>query len=155
MRSAVTTAAIASALLGGCVGPPYTNDAPDSDALLIFHNNSGPMCLAALDWLESVRSEHPDLVIEEHLTYEAGESEFLAQLTAQFQTSQGVSTSFQYLPIVFFRGQAFSGFNDDIAAALQGLLLSVASASPGGTEGGQCDGDASSYPCRARRDCIV
>ncbi len=97
--------------------------------LLIFHNNSGPMCLAALDWLDSVQPEHPALAVEEHLTYEAGETELLAQLEAQFQTSQGVSTSFGYLPIVFFEGQAFSGFNDEIAEMLEGLLLDAESAS--------------------------
>jgi hypothetical protein len=41
-----------------------------------------------------------------------------------------VSTSFEYLPIVFFQEQAFSGFDDEIAAALQGLLLAAEGASP-------------------------
>ena len=130
MRFVVTTLAIGGVLLGGCTAQPGANDASDADTLLIFHNDSGPMCLAALDWLESVKSEHPALVIEEHLTYEAGETEFLVQLEAQFQTSQGVSTSFEYLPIVFFQGQAFSGFNDEIAAVLQELLPSGGSVSP-------------------------
>ena len=130
MRFVVTTLGIGSVLLGGCSAQPYANDASDVGTLLIFHNNSGPMCLAALDWLGSVRSEHPALVIEEHLTYEAGETELLAQLKAEFQTSEGVSTSFEYLPIIFFRGQAFSGFNDEIVEALQELLPSVGSASP-------------------------
>jgi hypothetical protein len=94
----------------------------EAATLLIFHNNSGPMCLAALDWLDGVKSEDPALVVEEHLTYETGERLLLIQLEAQFQTSQGVSTSFEYLPIVFFRDQAFSGFNDEVAEALQGLL---------------------------------
>ena len=113
------------------------------------------MCLAALDWLGRVRSEHPQLVIEEHLTYEAGEAELLAQLKAQYQASQGVSTSFEYLPIVFFQGQAFSGFDDDIAGALQELLLSVASASPWSTERSQYEGKASSHRYQARRECTV
>jgi hypothetical protein len=101
---------------------------PDStgETLLFFQNNSGPMCLAALDWLDSMKSEHPALVVEEHLTYEAGETELLAQLEAQFQSSQGVSTSFEYLPIVFFRGQAFSGFNDEVARMLEELLPAAA-----------------------------
>ena len=102
----------------------------EGEPLLIFHNNSGPMCVAALDWLETAKSEYPTLVIEEHLTYEAGEVELLAELEAQFQTSRGVSTSFEYLPIVFYGEQAFSGFNDEIAEALQELLPSVASPSP-------------------------
>jgi hypothetical protein len=100
------------------------------ETLLMFHNNRGPMCLAALDWLETAKSEYPTLVIEEHLTYEAGEMELLGQLEEQFQTSEGVSTSFGYLPILFFREQAFSGFNDEIAEALEDLLTSVAESSP-------------------------
>ena len=90
--------------------------------LLIFHNGSGPMCLAALDWLDDVQAQHPGLVIEEHLTYEAGETELLTEIKEQYQTSQGVSTSFGYLPIMFFEGQAFSGFNDEIAASLEELF---------------------------------
>lgn len=102
----------------------------EGDTLLIFHNGSGPMCLEALDWLEGVRSRFPALAVEEHLTYEAGEAELLGQLEARFQTSQGVSRSFEYLPIVFFREQAFSGFNEEIAAALGELLPSASSDSP-------------------------
>jgi hypothetical protein len=80
------------------------------------------MCLAALGWLDSVAPEHPTVVVEEHLTYEPGERDLLVELEAQFQASQGVSTSFGYLPIMFFRGQAFSGFNDEIALALLALF---------------------------------
>jgi len=116
---------------GVCVGVEGEGEGEGEwDTLLIFHNNSGPMCLAALDWLDSMKPEHPGLVVEEHLTYEAGERELLAQRTAEFQTSRGVSTSFEYLPIVFFEGQAFSGFNDEIAEALQELMDSASSASP-------------------------
>ena len=125
MRIAVTTLAVGSVSLGACAAQPYVNDASDADTLLIFHNNNGPMCLAALDWLDGVRSEHPALTIEEHLTYEAGESELLAQLEAQFQASEGVSTDFEYLPIVFFQDRAFSGFDDETAEVLQGFLFST------------------------------
>ena len=119
-------AMILSALVGCAAGSSATGGGGEGDALFIFHNNSGPMCLAALDWLDSVQSEHPALVIEEHLTYETGETELLAELEAQFQASQGVSTSFEYLPIVFFQGQAFSGFNDEVARMLQELLPAAA-----------------------------
>jgi hypothetical protein len=88
------------------------------------------MCLEALDWLDSVKPEYPALVVEEHLTDEAGEIELLVQLEAEFRTSQGVSTSFEYLPIIFFQQEAFSGFNDEVADALQGLLLAVGDGSP-------------------------
>jgi hypothetical protein len=102
----------------------------ESDTLLIFHNNSGPMCLAALAWLDGAQSDHPALVVEERLTYEAGVRDLLVQLEGQYQTSQGVSTSFEYLPIVFFKEQAFSGFDNEIASAWQELLLSEGRVSP-------------------------
>jgi len=41
-----------------------------------------------------------------------------------------VSTSFGYLPIVFLGDQAFSGFNGEIAEALEELLSSEESAGP-------------------------
>jgi hypothetical protein len=90
--------------------------------LLIFHNNTGPMCLQALDWLNTVRGQYPGLVIEEHLTVEAGQMDLLNQLTARFSQSQGVSASFAYLPIVFYQYEAFSGFNDDVRDALAALI---------------------------------
>ena len=113
------------------------------------------MCLVALDWLDSVKPEQPALVVEEHLTYDPGVRDLLIQLELEYQTSRGVSTSFEYLPIVFFQGRAFSGFDDDIAGALQELLLSVVSASPWSTERSQYDGKASSHRYQARRDCTV
>jgi len=104
------------------------NDGQDgeAEALLVFHNGTGPMCLAALDWFEEVRSDYPEVVIEEHLTYEAGEVDLLAQYEVPFSASQGVSTSFEFLPIIFFQGQAFSGFDDEVAGALEQLLAAVA-----------------------------
>lgn len=90
--------------------------------LLIFHNDSGPMCLEALDWLDGVRPDYPALIVEEHLTYEEGEIDLLRDLEAQYRTSQGVSTTFGYLPIIFLQDEAFSGFNDDVADAMEELL---------------------------------
>jgi hypothetical protein len=105
-------------------------DEGEEITLLIFHNNSGPMCLAALEWLDGAQAEHSTLVIEEHLTYEPGERELLAQLEAEYPTSQGVSTSFGYLPIVFFGEQAFSGFNEEVSQMLQDLMDVAEGASP-------------------------
>jgi hypothetical protein len=102
----------------------------EEETLIIFHNDSGPMCLAALEWLGDVQSEHPALVIEEHLTYEAGEYELLLQLELPFEASQGVSTSFEFLPIIFFQDHAFSGFDDGVAEALEELLLSATGIAP-------------------------
>jgi len=97
---------------------------PDStaDTMLVFHNNSGPMCMAALRWMEDAQARYSTLVIEEHLTTAEDEADLLEQLAAVFATSEGVSTSFQYLPIFFFKGRAFSGFDAEVKEAMERLL---------------------------------
>ena len=105
--------------------PPGAGIEPDeieSGVLLIFHNGSGPMCLEALDWLEEAREDHPALQVEEHLVYEEGERALMLQLEAEHEASEGVSSAFEYLPIMFFEDAAFSGFNADVAEALLGLM---------------------------------
>ena len=97
-------------------------DGATAEPLLIFHNGSGPMCLDALDWLAEQEAIHPELVIEEHLTFEDGETDLMRAYVAAYDASEGVSTSFEYLPIIFFGGQAFSGFNDAVAEAIESLL---------------------------------
>jgi len=129
MRRSVIAFALTLALLGGCTPESSDEDLLATGKLLIFHNGTGPMCLEALDWLDSIRAQYPDLVIEEHLTYESGETNLLNQLTARFSQSQGVSTSFAYLPIVFYQYQAFSGFNDDVRDALAVLIDSAVASS--------------------------
>lgn len=89
---------------------------------MVFHNNSGPMCLSALAWLDAIQSEYPGLVIEEHLTTEPTGLTLFMQLKTQYGQSQGVSTSFGYLPVIILGGQAFSGFNDEIQQSLTALL---------------------------------
>lgn len=89
--------------------------------LLIFQNNSGPMCLAALAWLEDLQQIHPALVVEQHLTTAPAGRDLLLALEAQYPGSEGVSDSFAYLPIIFFQGHAYSGFNDAISQSLEAL----------------------------------
>lgn len=108
---------------GGCAGNAVAP--PSENTVVIFHNGTGPMCIAALAWLDTMRSEHTDLAIEERLTTDLDDLALLGQLTLQYGQSQGVSTTFGYLPIIFFKGQAFSGFNDEIQQSLEGLIDSM------------------------------
>ncbi len=131
MKTLLPIIALVAALLGGCPTENTTSDAtdaPDANILYMFHNNRGSMCLEALEWLPESQAANPALVVEEHLTYESGEAALLSSYAAQFGSSQGVSTSFEYLPIIFYQGQAFSGFDEDIAAALEALLAATESA---------------------------
>lgn len=101
---------------------PNTSDQSGEDALIIFHNGTGSGCLAALEWLTGMQSEHPDLVVEEYLVTDFANYLLLNQMKALYGQSQGVSTTFGYLPIIFYKGQAFSGFNDEVQNALAALI---------------------------------
>lgn len=107
-------------LASGCPGP--VEEGPGTDRLVIFHNATGPMCLEALAWLEAMRSEYPGLVVEEHLTTQEASVELLYEMEAGYGPSQGISATFGYLPIIFYHGQAFSGFDDDVKASLATLV---------------------------------
>ena len=91
---------------GGCAGAGV--ELPSEDTVVIFHNGTGPMCIEALDWLAAMQSEHPGLVVEQRLTTDLNSLLLLEQMKTQYGQSQGVSTTFGYLPLIFFRGHAFS-----------------------------------------------
>ena len=114
--------------LTGCGTDPYANYVRDRDALVMFHNNSGPMCLAALAWLEQIQNQYPELRFEEHLLDQPGETLLLARTIASFPGSNGPSNNFGYLPVIFYQDQAYSGFDDDVAQDLEALLATAESA---------------------------
>ncbi len=60
--------------------------------------------LDALAWLETMQTEYPDLVVQEYLTT-TGKRFDPGRLKLQYGQSQGVSTTFQYLPIIFYRAR--------------------------------------------------
>jgi len=122
----ITLCALAlSALTGGCAPVDPGGELPGEDTLVIFHNGTGPMCLEALAWLAAEQTEHPDLVVQEYLTTNVANLAILADLKSQYGQSQGVSTTFGYYPIIFFSGQAFSGFDDEVEQA-QGAIIDSA-----------------------------
>ncbi len=85
--------------------------------LTIFHNNQGPMCLELIDFLKENNLEY-----EEHLT---SDTDFVSQLNAHKvtnPTSEGVSESYGYYPIIFIDGRAFSGFDESIEEELREIL---------------------------------
>ncbi|MGA1868458.1 MAG: hypothetical protein ACMUJM_07905 [bacterium] len=98
---------------------PFYNDQGGNvgDKIVFFHNGTGPMCLDFLDFIATI--EYP---IEEYLI---GDEEFrdaLNALKAEFGSSEGVSASFGYFPIIFIRNKAYSGFNETIQSDIEGML---------------------------------
>ena len=77
--------------------------------VVIFHNNTGPMCLEMLDFLKKNNIKY-----EEHLN---SDKDYITEFSAykkSIEKSKGVSDSFGYYPIIFINNKAFSGFNEDI-----------------------------------------
>ncbi len=96
---------------------PMEDYAPVSDLesldLVMFHNGQGEMCLQALEFLQQHQIEY-----KEHLTTEAEFQTLLARYQQKYPISIGESESYQYLPIIFYKGKAYSGFNDAVAQSI-------------------------------------
>lgn len=85
--------------------------------IVIFHNGRGEMCLQALEFLETI-----DYPVEEYLESEAGFNEKLLALARDYQTSEGLSDSFQFFPLILAGNRVFSGFNESIKAEILKLV---------------------------------
>ena len=82
-------------------------------ALTVFHNGQGPMCLEFLEFIKKI-----DYPIEQYLDSQSNFYQSLENYKAKFNRSQGLSTDFAYYPIIFIKDKAFSGFNQDIKQAI-------------------------------------
>ena len=106
--------------------PPPENDEITSvritETVIMFHNDAGPMCVEALEFFE----EH-GIPVEEHLTTDEDFSFELDEYREEFNgVSEGVSNSFEYYPMIFIGGRAFSGFDSEVGQEileLSGALL--------------------------------
>ncbi|MGA1840660.1 MAG: polysaccharide deacetylase family protein [bacterium] len=85
--------------------------------IVFFHNGSGPMCLDFLDFLDTI--SYP---VEEHLISDQGFWNDMAALESLFGSSEGLSQSFGYFPIIFIKDKAYSGFNNEIKEAILGMI---------------------------------
>lgn len=88
-----------------------------SEKMVVFHNGQGPMCLDFLDYIEII-----DYKVEQHLSSESGFSTLLNTYRTGFEKSAGISETFGYYPLIFLKGQAFSGFNEEIKEELNALI---------------------------------
>lgn len=97
---------------------PEKEEAEGAAEVLMFHNNSGPMCLEAKEFFKD-----QNIPFEEYLIEEA---DFTQKLEEKKQAvgnkSEGVSSSFGYYPIIFVGDKAFSGFNAEIGEQILAIL---------------------------------
>mgnify|MGYP006282292411 CR=1 FL=1 len=89
--------------------------------VLMFHNNAGPMCLRQLDFLDEMGAGE-SFVLEEHYTFEPGTRDLMDETKEKFDSSEGYSENFGYLPVTFVGGRAFSGFDENVEKELELLL---------------------------------
>lgn len=99
-----------------------TEDSSDSSTVeeeepVMFHNGTGPMCLEAIQFFEE-----NDMEYTEYLTTDDNFNEKLEEYKEEYgDTSEGVSDTYGYYPMIFYKDRSFSGFNDEIASVLENL----------------------------------
>lgn len=94
-----------------------SEDLKKSKNIVIFYNAQGEMCVEAFKFLEA-----HNLVYESH---SAVDTDFISQLNAHkldIKKSKGVSEDYGYYPIIFIKGQAFSGFNKEVGDKILSLV---------------------------------
>jgi hypothetical protein len=79
----------------------------------MFHNGVGPMCKEAEAFLDGL-----DYPVEEHLSGEKNFLTLLDRYRVKFPQTEGVSDSYEYFPIIFVGDRAFSGFDEEVRAAI-------------------------------------
>ncbi|HQF36407.1 MAG TPA: polysaccharide deacetylase family protein, partial [Candidatus Dojkabacteria bacterium] len=88
-----------------------------NNKVVVFHNNTGPMCLEMLEFFNQ-----NDIEYEEHLNIEEEFTTLLRSYKADFTESEGVSTSFGYYPMIFVGDRAFSGFDSTVGEEIMDEL---------------------------------
>ena len=89
----------------------------DQEELVMFHNGKGSMCLDAIEFFDK-----KDIEYTEYLTDEDDFNQKLNTYIDEYgEESEGVSSSYGYYPMIFYKGRSFSGFNDDIGKTLLSL----------------------------------
>jgi glutaredoxin len=75
------------------------------------------MCKEAVDFFEENGIEYT-----EYLTSDEIFNEKLEEYKSEYgDESEGVSTSYRYYPMIFYKDKAFSGFNDSIKETILSL----------------------------------
>lgn len=89
----------------------------ENNAVVIFHNNKGSMCLEALKFFKDNNIEYI-----QHLDTDTDYTNILSLYRSKVTTSKGYSTTFGYFPMIFIGDIAYSGFNKDIGEEILDIL---------------------------------
>jgi len=85
----------------------------ETTELIMFHNGKGQMCLDAINFFKENNIKY-----KEHFNTETDFTNLLSQYKIQYPISSGESEEYQYLPIIFYKDKAYSGFNEQIAESI-------------------------------------
>ncbi len=94
----------------------------NKNSLVVFHNGKGPMCLDFLNFVKDI-----DFPVEQHIEGEDNFNEEFTSYKNRFASSQGVSKTFSYYPLIFLGDNAYSGFDEDIKSDLQKQISEIKS----------------------------
>lgn len=94
-----------------------SNTKTEEDKLVVFHNNSGSMCLEALDFFE-----RNNIKYVEYLNTDSDYTSAISAYKSKVPTSEGVSNSFGYYPMIFIGEKAYSGFNEEVGEEILDIL---------------------------------
>ena len=94
------------------------NESVVAGDIVMLHNGSGPMCLQAVSFFEKNGVKYT-----EHLTTDEDFYEVYNQYKEEFgNSSEGVSGTFGYYPVIIAGERAFSGFDESIESELIEIL---------------------------------
>jgi len=99
--------------ISGLEEPLIATATIDPNKIVMFHNNRGQMCLDALAFFKE-----NELEVAEYLDTEVGFRDLLNEYVATDPESEGVSDNYSYLPMIFYQGRGYSGFDATIQQAL-------------------------------------
>jgi hypothetical protein len=85
--------------------------------VVVFHNGTGPMCVEMEEFFQENNIEY-----EEHLITDTDFGTQLNSYKGGISNSEGISDSYGYYPIIFIRGKAYSGFNEEIGGEILKML---------------------------------
>lgn len=94
-----------------------SEEADLKEEVVVFHNNTGPMCIEALNFF----SEN-NIKIKQYINTENDYYKMLGVYQKKVPISQGFSNDFQYFPFIFVGDKAYSGFSQQIGDEILDLL---------------------------------